>query len=102
MSPFRRLARSRMNRYELQTLLDREGISRAAYSLDGGPSQAPYAIDLTGLGWKVCHFECGTRVEEKAFGSEDRACNYLLNLLLRDTSTRGSIPSQQNRRSHSV
>ena len=88
-----------MNRYELQTLLDREGISRAAYSLDGGPSQAPYCIDLTGLGWKVCHCESGKRVEEKAFGSEERACNYLLNLLLRDTTTRRFVPSQQDRRS---
>ena len=88
-----------MNCIELRTVLDREGISRAAYSLDGRRTDAPYAIDLTGLGWKVLHRDNGTPVEEKSFGSEERACSYLLDLLLRDTSTRALVPQQQDRRS---
>ena len=89
-----------MNRLELRAILDREGVSRASYSLDGGRSEAPYAIDLMGLGWRICHNVGGTLREEKSFGSEDRACGYLLDLLLRDTSTRALIPGQPERRSH--
>jgi hypothetical protein len=45
-------------------------------------------MEETSSGWSVYYWERGLRSGEQAFGSEDEACRHLLDLLLRDSTTR--------------
>jgi hypothetical protein len=77
-----------MNRETLQKILDREGISRRAYYLDGGHPGQHYVLARNGLGWAVYYNERDEENERREFVTEDAACEYLLGLLRRDPTTR--------------
>ena len=72
----------------LRHLLDAEGIDPGAYSLDGGMPSETYVLERRPDGWLVYYSERGVRTAETRFESEDEACGHLLELLLRDPTTR--------------
>lgn len=83
-----------MDRSALRELLDRESVDRRAYVLDGPAGlrvedrEERYFLEKTPSGWLVFYWERGLRRGEESFGSEGEACRYLLDLLLRDPTTR--------------
>lgn len=77
-----------VNRDLLQKLLDKEGIDPSAYSLDGGSPFEAYVLEERAPSWTVYYSERGLRSGEVEFESEDEACSYLLELVLRDPTTR--------------
>lgn len=83
-----------MDRASLREFLGRERIDPRFYGLDG-PAGLPvedreerYFMDRNSSGWAVYYWERGIHREEQFFGSENEACRYLLDLLLRDSTTR--------------
>jgi hypothetical protein len=83
-----------MDRSSLREVLDRERIDPRCHGLDG-PAGLPvedreerYFMEETSSGWSAYYWERGFRSGEQAFGSEDEACRHLLDLLLRDSTTR--------------
>ena len=83
-----------MDRSSLQESLDRERIDPRSYGLDG-PAGLPvedreerYFMEETSSGWTVYYWERGPHSGERAFDSEDEACRHLLDLVLRDSTTR--------------
>lgn len=83
-----------MDRSALRELLDREGVDRRAYGLDGPAGllvedrEERYFLEETPSGWMVFYWERGLRRGEESFASEDEACRHLLDLLLCDPTTR--------------
>lgn len=83
-----------MDRKALRDFLDRENVSPDSYGLegpDGLPAQLReerYFIDRTASGWSVYYSERGLRSGEQSFATEDEACRFLLDLLIRDPTTR--------------
>jgi hypothetical protein len=83
-----------MDRASLRDLLNRERIDPRAYGLDGSAGlpvadrEERYFMEETTSGWSVYYWERGLRSGEQVFGSEDEACRHLLDLLLRDSTTR--------------
>jgi hypothetical protein len=80
-----------MTKDTLRALLDHEGVRRDAYCLDGEtPEYEALCLDGSGDAWTVYYFERGLHTGERAFTSEDEACQYLADRLLSDPSTRAS------------
>lgn len=77
-----------MNLSELASLLDRLGIRPDAYSLQGGVPDDRYCIEKRGSTWYVYYAERGNRNAERLFVTEEEACQYLLDVLQRDPSTK--------------
>lgn len=77
-----------MNLHELALLLDRSGIRPDAYSLEGGVPDDRYCIEKRGSLWYVYYAERGQRNVERLVITEDDACQYLLEVLQRDPSTK--------------
>jgi hypothetical protein len=77
-----------MNRTRLQELAKQEGIRDDAYSLDGGLPSERYALEIAEGGWHVYFSERGLRTGIKRFETESEACEYLLETLLADPTTR--------------
>lgn len=77
-----------MDRESLKALLDAEGVDPSAYSLDGGMPFEAYVLERRPSDWAVYFSERGLRSGEVVFQSEDEACAHLLDLVLRDDTTR--------------
>jgi hypothetical protein len=77
-----------MDTETLRHLLDAEGIDPHAYSLDGGMPYEAYVLERRPEGWLVYYSERGLRTQEAGFESESEGCAHLLELLLRDPTTR--------------
>jgi hypothetical protein len=83
-----------MDRSSLRDLLDRERIDPRAYGLDGPAAlraedrEERYFLEESPPSWSVYYWERGLRSGERSFASEDEACRYLFDLLLRDSTTR--------------
>jgi len=77
-----------MNRQDLQSAADREGIRRSAYSLDGGLPSEKYVLAVREGGWSIYYSERGFRRDEIQFDTEDEACSLLLLWLVEDPTTR--------------
>lgn len=73
---------------ELKKVLDEEGVSPNAYSLEGGYPFEQYTINENYGRWTVYYCERGIKRGERLFYSEDEACRYLLSTLLRDPTSR--------------
>jgi len=74
---------------ELRDVLTRVGIRERAYDFDGSSRDEVYCLDKAPSGgWSVYYRERGIRREERRFSSEDEACRYVLELLMRDPTTR--------------
>lgn len=76
-----------MDRTQLKTLLDADGISPEAYTIDGGNPGETYVLAGFGHRWSVHYSERGKRVNEQFFSTESAACSYLLNVLRKDPTT---------------
>jgi hypothetical protein len=80
---------SLMTRETLEQILRREGVRQDAYSLEGGLPDERYCLDHSSQEtWTVYYSERGLRTGERRFESEADACEYLLDLILRDPTTR--------------
>lgn len=83
-----------MDRSALRQFLDREQVDSRSYGLDGASDvsaqdrEERYFLEEGPSGWSVYYWERGLRSGEQSFGTEDEACNHLLDLLLRDRTTR--------------
>jgi len=77
-----------MDRKQLQRAAAREGIRDSAYSLDGGLPFERYVLSIVTGGWSVYYSERGERVGETFFDTEDEACSFLFDKLVRDPTTR--------------
>lgn len=77
-----------MDRESLRSLLDAENIDSEAYSLEGGAHDDVYVLEQSAENWNVYFAERGLRINEEQFGSEHEACTRLLELVLRDPTTR--------------
>jgi hypothetical protein len=73
----------------LRRVLDVEGVDPDAYSLTGGAPSETYVLEPGPGRWSVFYSERGLRTGEAVFHTEDDACRHLLDLLLRDPTTRG-------------
>jgi hypothetical protein len=83
-----------MDRLSLREFLDRELIDPRSYGLDGAEGlpaedrEERYFLEKDSSGWSVYYWERGLRSGKQVFGSEDEACRHLLDMLLRDSTTR--------------
>lgn len=83
-----------MDRSTLRQFLDREQVDPRSYGLDGASGvpvqdrEERYFFEELPSGWSVYYWERGLRSGEQSFDTEDEACNRLLDLLLRDRTTR--------------
>ena len=77
-----------MNKNELARILRQEGFRPEAYDLEGGMQDERYCLGESHGVWSVYYSERGLQSGKKEFGSESEACEYLLQLLRKDTSTR--------------
>jgi hypothetical protein len=81
-----------MNKDELQREAHRLGIRLDAFSLDNADANEAYVLAFDGRGWRVYYSQRGQESGVRQFDGESEACDYLLQLLLRDSSTRVSGP----------
>lgn len=77
-----------MNRNELKDLLEREGISDSSFTFDPDSADEQYVLATETGGWTVYYAERGLRSGERNFDTEDEACTFLFEILLRDGTTR--------------
>ena len=77
-----------MNRQTLKELLDREGIDPSSYSLEGGMPVEAYVLEFSPSSWSVYYSERGLRTAEETYASEEEACSRMLEMLLRDPTSR--------------
>jgi len=83
-----------MDRSSLREFLNRERIDPRAYGLEGAAGlpiedrEERYFLEKVQSGWSLYYWERGLRSGETSFRSEDEACRHLLDLLLRDSTTR--------------
>lgn len=73
---------------ELRDALDRAGIRERAYDFEGSGRDEAYCLDTVQDGWLVYYRERGIRRDERLFSSEDGACRFFLELVMRDPTTR--------------
>jgi len=76
-----------MNKHELKSQLETLGIRPDAYAWQGLPNEQ-YVLSQEGNSWEVYYSERGTKEGLKKFSDENSACEYFLNLLSADKSTR--------------
>jgi len=86
-----------MNRAELRSAADREQIRRGAYCLEGGLPPQQYVLSIENGGWCVYYSERGLKTEPEWFETEDEACDYLFQALVRDPTTRVRSPDVRGR-----
>lgn len=77
-----------MNRQELKSKLDESNIDPHSYSLDGRTESERYVLEVATGGWVVFYAERGQRTGLQLLATEDEACRALLDILLRDSTTR--------------
>ena len=78
------------NRHELAGILRQEGFRPDAYDLEGGCQDERYCLGESCGVWSVYYSERGLQSGKKVFGCESEACEYLLELLRKDSSARAS------------
>lgn len=77
-----------MNTEELQAVLEARGIRARSYSLGSGDQNERYCLERSRGGWAVFYSERGERNDERWFEAEDAACDYLLQIIMEDPTTR--------------
>ena len=77
-----------LTRNRLVMLLDAENVSTDAYRLHGERADEALVLEEGRDAWAVYYAERGLRSGERTFESEDEACHFMLDRLLRDPSTR--------------
>lgn len=77
-----------MNKEELRQALRKEAIREDAFDLDGGHLSETYTLSESYGRWFVYYSEKDLESGKKEFASQAQACEYLLNLLRNDPTTR--------------
>ncbi|GAA4038181.1 hypothetical protein GCM10023063_24130 [Arthrobacter methylotrophus] len=77
-----------MNRSELNQILLTEGFYPFSYDLNGGPAPEAHILENRGYEWAVYYSERGDHVAEEVFFSESEACEFFLDRMRSDPSTR--------------
>jgi hypothetical protein len=77
-----------MDRGSLKPFLTAEGIDPESYTLDDATRDEAYVLDQRGRQWVVYYSERGLETGLEHFDAEDAACRHLMDLLLRDSTTR--------------
>jgi hypothetical protein len=72
-----------MNRIELKTMLEAEGIRQNLYSLDGSGGDECMVIEQQPSTWIAYYSERGQQTGKLYFATEDEACRYILETLVR-------------------
>ncbi len=72
---------------ELRTVLEKRNYRSDSYSL-GKPRDESYCLENLGSQWAVYYSERGLQSGKKTFDSEEEACNYFLDLIERDPTTK--------------
>jgi hypothetical protein len=79
-----------MNKIELKNELERAEVNPKAYSLDGGLPDERYVLSQEPDGrWAVYYSERGQKSGLRYFDNEPTACQYFLEIVIRDPTTRG-------------
>ncbi|HET6383904.1 MAG TPA: hypothetical protein VFJ58_10975 [Armatimonadota bacterium] len=81
-----------MNRQELLDALRREHIRDDAYDLTGGHLSERYTFGEVRGRWYVYYSERGQETGRREFATEAGACEYFLNMLKADPTTRDRLP----------
>ncbi len=81
-----------MNRTDLRRALASANVSAHAYGLEGPCQEESYCLEKIEDAWHVYYAERGLRTGERVFSAEGEACDYLLGVLLRDPTTRRTVP----------
>ncbi len=78
-----------MNREELKRQLEANGVDPEAYYFGSGFPNEKYVLaqELSGK-WSVYFSERGERAGDRSFDSENEACSFFLERILRDPTTR--------------
>lgn len=77
-----------LDRAALRRILDQETVEPRSYNLDGEHDPEAYVLSIRPGGWATFYSERGQEVGRREFDTEDEACAYLLDLILRDPTTR--------------
>jgi hypothetical protein len=77
-----------LTRERLKALLDAENVDAASYRLNGERADEALILESSLDTWVVYYAERGLRSGEQMFLTESEACEFLLDRLLRDPSTR--------------
>jgi hypothetical protein len=77
-----------VNRQRLKELVAAEHVRDDAYSVEGGLPFERYVLSVVEGGWAVYYSERGERTGLRTFDTEDEACSYLFEQLVRDPTTR--------------
>jgi len=82
-----------MNKEQLKARLEQEKVNPNAYSIFGltsPPSGEQYVLDYDKKAgkWFTYHYHGGAKSGLESFSDENKACEYLLKLLLKDASNR--------------
>jgi hypothetical protein len=77
-----------MNKSELAQTLKQEGFRPDAYDIEGAGQDERYCLRELHSVWSVYYSERGLQSGKKDFGSESEACDYFLQLLRKDATTR--------------
>jgi hypothetical protein len=77
-----------LTRERLTALLDAENVDPASYRLNGERADEALVLERAPNAWVVYYAERGLRSGERTFVTESEACEFLLDELLRDPSTR--------------
>lgn len=82
-----------MNRQELIEALEQEnfnpkfyniyGVGESKYGLQRALADYQFVLDREREKWAVYYYERGGKTEERLFNTEEEACRYFLNLMLR-------------------
>ena len=77
-----------MDKETLLQALRKEGIREDAFDLDGRHLSETYTLSESYGRWFVYYSERGVESGRKEFATQSQACEYLLNLLKNDPTTR--------------
>ena len=77
-----------MDKETLLQDLRKEGIREDAFDLDGRHLSETYTLSESCGRWLVYYSERGLEAGKKEFATQSEACEYLLNLLKNDPTTR--------------
>lgn len=72
-----------MKKHELEKKLKERNINPYFYCLDGGLPNEAYTLGKNGDLWEVYYSERGNKSKLKTFLTEDEACDYLYEWIIR-------------------
>ena len=77
-----------MNVDELIASLKQMGVKERAYDFEGSSKNEAYCLETSGDNWVTYYRERGLKQGTRQFDSEEKACDYLFQLISKDPTTR--------------